>query len=147
MDTVLFECVHFCVCALWLGQRKARMKKTAPVPVLEISIGEFGSFLEDANSGWRIGDVARALSSEERGGDYTIPAADNAGDLTFNNLEVMRRFVSTSVRHQKAFLFALRRAMEANRVQKAELSVGWAHNRNRVLIVELSGNVHMSIRV
>lgn len=116
------------------------MKRTETTPVLEFHIGELASLLQSYEDPWRIGDLARVFSTETIGGDYSIPAADTGGDLTFNSLEVLRRFSLASCSHQRAFLIALRRALKDHGVQVARVMIGWARNRTRVLTVKSFGD-------
>ncbi len=124
------------------------MQKTE-IAVLDIQIGELTNIFKTDEHSWRIGDVARAFSTEyESAGDYSIPAADTGQDLLFNSLEVLRRFSSVSINHQRTFLVALRRVMKDNSVQVARVEVGWSKNRTRVLTVRSLGDgQHLMISV
>ena len=116
------------------------MKRTETASVLEINIGELKDFLAVSENHWRVGDLTRAFSTEWVSDEYTIPAADTGRNLTFNSLEILRRFSLLSCNHQRTFLIALRRAMEENSVKEARVEVGWSPNRTRVLTVKSFGD-------
>lgn len=113
------------------------MKVTRPEPVVEASLGEiFDAYANLPRS--RVLEIAKSFGEDPHSGEYSIPSPlfEGKGAVLFNHSEILRRFATMSRGNQEFFLLMVDKAMDQNGVDEIRLSVGWSHNRTRIVMVK-----------
>jgi len=105
-------------------------------PILEGDLHDLAHYAEDPL--WNLDLMIQSLAGKRRDTEFRVPAADTGKELFFRERELLARWTSMTRPLQEALLKAIREAMDANGVDRLNLTVPWGAKPRTIYIRKIS---------